>query len=98
MPTYTDEKIIVSFDPFEKVEQMNLQHFKFCAVCKQLQDVEQYKSLFKKRQCNKICRRCLNQSAELKKLWCFNKGVRQINRKKYLKNFFKKIYLKKYFL
>ena len=75
MPTHTDEKIIVSFDAFEKVEQMNLENFKFCTVCKQLQDVEQYKSRFKKKQYNKICRKCLNKNAELKKCWYYNKKI-----------------------
>ena len=81
MPTHTNEKIIVSFDAIEKEEQMNLENFKFCTVCKQLRDIEQYESRFIKRQYNKICRKCLNKTAKLKKDWYYNKKTKKIFKK-----------------
>ena len=77
MPTYTDEEIIVVFDPFEKYQKTNWEAFKFCAVCKQMRELEQYKSLYRRRGNNKICRLCLNKSAKLKDIWTIKSNIKK---------------------
>ena len=77
MPTYTDEEIIVVFDPFEKHDKIDLEAFKFCAVCKQMRELGQYKSLYRRRGNNKICRLCLNKSAKLKDIWTIKSNIKK---------------------
>ena len=71
MATFTDiqNRNIVVFDPLEKYEKIDFSLYKFCGVCKQLREMEQYKSLYRKRGDNKICRVCLNRNAKLKQSW-----------------------------
>ena len=78
MPTYTDENIVVVFDPFEKHDKIDLEAFKLCGTCKQLRELEQYKSIYKKPNYNKKCRMCLNKSAKLKEMWYITSNIKKM--------------------
>ena len=63
------DQIKVTFKPFENHEKVDLESYKFCAVCQKWRDKEQYQSLFKNKSMNKTCRECLKKMAVYHKLW-----------------------------
>ena len=61
--TIYKKEIIVSFDNNNEITPKN-NNDKYCWKCQILKDVEDFKSLYGKKEFNKTCRRCLEKMAK----------------------------------